>query len=107
MFSKGEGAWAQSSSAQPFRVSTVLGRAGRPIGRVFNAESVQAGSSWEPNQTALVAQRLPWLRCALLRPRCSAGASCAAVEDFDERQVFRARDNAAYTHEYELCALEG
>jgi hypothetical protein len=28
------------------------------------------------------------------------------VEDFDERQVFRARDNASYLHEFTLLALE-
>lgn len=30
----------------------------------------------------------------------------AAVADFDERQVFRARDNASYPHEYDISALE-
>jgi hypothetical protein len=28
------------------------------------------------------------------------------VEGFDERQVFRARDNSAYLHEYDISTLE-
>ena len=29
-----------------------------------------------------------------------------AVEDFDERQLFRARDNATYVHEFDLASLD-
>lgn len=52
-----------------------------------------------------VMQPLPWLVHPSLPGACCR-ASFAAVEDFDERQVFRARDNAAYTHEYKLSVFE-
>ena len=68
------------------------------------------GAGW-----ATAATGLPAPASTLLAPcqRLSHALACplaampwpappAAVKDFDQRQVFRARDNGAYPHEYDI-----